>query len=117
MSNTLGKLFTLTTFGESHGEAIGGVIDGIGHSMFGELTFNNGKPQSENYNTYQLIRMAQTPHVDVHFVDSDIAPTGLGEPTLPPIGGAVANAIYAATGKRLTKMPYMSNMDVEPVKG
>ena len=98
-------------------QIVGGVIDGIGHSMYGELTFSNGKPQSNNYNTYQLIRMAQTPQVDVHFVDSDIAPTGLGEPTLPPIGGAVANAIYAATGKRLTKMPYMNNMDVKHVKG
>ena len=98
-------------------QIVGGVIDGIGHSMYGELTFSNGKPQSQNYNTYQLIRMAQTPQVDVHFVDSEVAPTGLGEPTLPPIGGAVANAIYKATGKRLTKMPYMNNMDVEPVKG
>jgi isoquinoline 1-oxidoreductase beta subunit len=98
-------------------QIVGGVIDGIGHSMYGELTFNNGRPQSNNYNTYQLIRMAQTPQVDVHFVENDIAPTGLGEPTLPPIGGAVANAIYQATGKRLTKMPYMNNMDVEPVKG
>ena len=98
-------------------QIVGGVIDGIGHAMYGELTFSNGKPQSDNYNTYQLIRMMQTPEVDVHFVESDIAPTGLGEPTLPPVGGAVANAIYAATGKRLTKMPYMNNMDIEKVKG
>ncbi len=98
-------------------QVVGGVIDGIGHSMYGELTFKNGVPQSNNYNSYQLIRMAQTPQVDVHFIDSDIAPTGLGEPTLPPVGGAIANAIYKATGKRITKMPYMNNMDVEPVKG
>lgn len=98
-------------------QVVGGVIDGIGHSMYGELTFKNGKPQSNNYNTYQLIRMAQTPQVDVHFIENNIAPTGLGEPTLPPVGGAIANAIYAATGKRLTKMPYMNNLDVEPIKG
>ncbi|TJY34661.1 xanthine dehydrogenase family protein molybdopterin-binding subunit [Pontimicrobium aquaticum] len=98
-------------------QVVGGVIDGIGHAMYGELTFNDGIPQSNNYNSYQLIRMLQTPQVDVHFMDSDIAPTGLGEPTLPPVGGAVANAIYKATGKRLTKMPYMNNMDVEPVVG
>ena len=98
-------------------QVVGGVIDGIGHSMYGEITFNDGAPQSNNYDSYQLIRMLQTPQVDVHFIENDIAPTGLGEPTLPPVGGAVANAIYKATGKRLTKMPYMNNMDVEPVVG
>jgi isoquinoline 1-oxidoreductase beta subunit len=46
--------------------------------MYGELTFNEGIPQSNNFNTYQLIRMDQTPQVDVHFIESDIAPTGLG---------------------------------------
>ncbi|GAA3612293.1 molybdopterin-dependent oxidoreductase [Flavivirga amylovorans] len=95
----------------------GGVIDGIGHAMYGELTFKEGRPQSNNFNTYQLIRMGQTPQVDVHFVKSDIAPTGLGEPTLPPVGAAVANAIYKATGKRLTKQPYIHNMDLEKVVG
>jgi isoquinoline 1-oxidoreductase subunit beta len=98
-------------------QVVGGVIDGIGHSMFGEITFSEGKPQSNNYDSYQLIRMNQTPHVDVHFIESDVAPTGLGEPTLPPIGGAVANAIYAATGKRLYKQPFIKNMDIEKVKG
>ena len=98
-------------------QVVGGVIDGIGHSMYGELNFKDGVPQSNNYNTYQLIRMTQTPKVDVHFIESNLAPTGLGEPTLPPVGGAIANAIYKATGKRLTKMPYMNNMDFEPVVG
>lgn len=94
-------------------QAKGGVLDGIGHTMYADFGFDNGVPKSNNFNTYQLIRMAQTPKVDIHFVDSDIDPTGLGEPTLPPIGAAVANAIYKATGKRLTKQPYMSNMNVE----
>jgi isoquinoline 1-oxidoreductase beta subunit len=81
--------------------------------MYSELTFNNGIPQSNNFDSYQLIRMGQTPNVDVHFVESNESPTGLGEPTLPPVGAAVANAIYAATGQRLYKQPYMSNMKVE----
>jgi isoquinoline 1-oxidoreductase beta subunit len=98
-------------------QVVGGVIDGIGHSMYGELTFDKGIPQSTNFDNYHLIRMTQTPHVDVHFVESDVAPTGLGEPTLPPVGGAIANAIYAATGKRLTKQPYMKNMGTEKVIG
>ncbi|SFD04192.1 xanthine dehydrogenase family protein molybdopterin-binding subunit [Algibacter pectinivorans] len=94
-------------------QAKGGVIDGIGHALYSDFGFNNGVPQSNNFNTYQLIRMGQTPKVDVHFIENNIDPTGLGEPTLPPIGAAVANAIYKATGKRLTKQPYMSNMNVE----
>ncbi|MEC3907755.1 molybdopterin cofactor-binding domain-containing protein [Tamlana sp. 2201CG12-4] len=91
----------------------GGVIDGIGHSMYSNFAFKNGRPQFNNFNDYQLIKMGQTPEVEVYFVESDIAPTGLGEPTLPPVGAAVANAIYAATGKRLYKQPYMSHMNIE----
>lgn len=91
----------------------GGVLDGIGHTMYSDFGFNNGIPQSNNFNSYQLIRMGQTPKVDIHFIENDIDPTGLGEPTFPPVGAAVANAIYKATGKRLTKQPYMSNMNVE----
>ena len=91
----------------------GGVIDGIGHAMYSELNFEKGVPMSNNFDSYQLIRMGQTPEVDVHFVESNESPTGLGEPTLPPVGAAVANAIYAATGKRLTKQPYMNNMNVK----
>ena len=98
-------------------QVVGGVIDGIGHSLYGELTFQDGKPQSDNFAAYQLIRINQTPQVDVHFVESDIAPTGLGEPALPPVGGAVANAIYKATGKRLYKQPYMNNLDLREVVG
>lgn len=93
-------------------QAKGGVIDGIGHALYSDFGFSNGIPQSNNFNTYQLIRMGQTPKVDVHFIESNIDPTGLGEPTLPPVGAAVANAIYKATGKRLTKQPYISNMNV-----
>ncbi len=98
-------------------QVVGGVIDGIGHMMYGDLTFENGKPSSNNFNSYQLIRMGQTPKVDVHFVKSDVAPTGLGEPTLPPVGAAVANAIYKATGQRLTKQPYMKYFEVKEIIG
>jgi len=98
-------------------QVVGGVIDGIGHAMYGELTFKDGVPQSNNFGTYNLIRMNQTPQVDVHFIENNIAPTGLGEPTLPPVGGAVANAIYKATGKRLYKQPYMKNLKGEAVIG
>ncbi len=91
-------------------QVTGGVIDGIGHAMYGELTFKNGVPQSDNYLDYRLIRMNETPEVDVHFIENELAPTGLGEPSLPPAAAAVANAIYAATGKRITKQPFIKNM-------
>ncbi len=94
----------------------GGVLDGIGHAMYGELTFVDGIPSSNNFDTYQLIRINQTPQVDVHFIESDMAPTGLGEPTLPPVGGAIANAIYAATKKRIYKQPYINNLELQDFK-
>lgn len=86
---------------------VGGVIDGIGHAMYGDLAFDQGKPMSSNFDKYRLIRNAEAPPVEVHFVDSKEDPTGLGEPTLPPAGGAVANAIAKATGTRLYKQPFI----------
>jgi len=90
----------------------GGVIDGIGHAMYGNLNFVNGVPQSVNFDSYRLIRMKETPKVETYFIENDIAPTGLGEPALPPAGPAFANAIKAATGIRLTKQPFIDNKDV-----
>ncbi|TRX52453.1 xanthine dehydrogenase family protein molybdopterin-binding subunit [Fulvivirga sp. M361] len=88
-------------------QAKGGVIDGIGHAMYGDFGFTQGTPHASNFDRYRLIRMPEAPEVDIHFVESFNAPTGLGEPTLPPAGGALANAIYAATGKRLYKQPFI----------
>jgi len=89
----------------------GAVTDGIGHAMYGELTFEDGVPQSKNFNTYRLIRMSEAPdEIDVHFVMNENDPTGLGEPALPPAGGAIANAFYAATGRRFYKQPFMKEM-------
>lgn len=90
----------------------GGIIDGIGHALFGDLTFENGKPQSNNFDKYRLIRNAEAPDISVHFVDSKEDPTGLGEPSLPPAGGAIANAIYKATGKRMYKQPFVQHSDI-----
>jgi isoquinoline 1-oxidoreductase beta subunit len=86
----------------------GGIIDGIGHALYGDLQFVNGEPQSTNYNNYRLIRMGEAPPViECHFVKSTNDPTGLGEPSLPPAGGALANAMYKATGRRFYKQPFM----------
>lgn len=88
----------------------GGVIDGIGHAMYGDFSFENGKPQDVNFNTYRLIRMKETPIVETYFVKNELSPTGLGEPGLPPAGGALANAIKAATGEILTKQPFLKSL-------
>ena len=85
----------------------GGVIDGIGHAMYGDFSFKEGTPQSVNFDTYRLIRMNETPQVSTYFVESDLSPTGLGEPGLPPAGGAVASAIKAATGNQLYRQPFV----------
>jgi isoquinoline 1-oxidoreductase beta subunit len=88
----------------------GGVIDGLGHAMYGDFSFENGKPKDVNFNTYRLIRMNETPQVDTYFVENELSPTGLGEPGLPPAGGALANAIKAATGQILTKQPFIKSL-------
>ncbi len=90
----------------------GGIIDGIGHAMYGDISFENGKPSHSNFHQYRMIRMSEAPAIDVHFVKSENKPTGLGEPTLPPAGGAVANAIHAATGKRMYNQPFVKQVDV-----
>lgn len=84
----------------------GGIIDGIGHAMYGELTIKNGEPQEKNFGDYQLIRMNQTPYeIETVFIENDFPPSGLGEPGLPPAGAAIANAIFAATGVRIRRQP------------
>jgi isoquinoline 1-oxidoreductase beta subunit len=87
-------------------QVMGGIVDGLGHAMYGNLTFKNGVPKQNNFNAFRLIRLAEIPQIEVHFVDNGIDPTGLGEPALPPTGAAVANAIFKATGKRLRNQPF-----------
>ena len=85
----------------------GGVIDGIGHAMYSELRFENGSSVHKNFDTYKLIRHNQAPsEIEVFFVENEISPTGLGEPGLPPAAGALANALYKATGSRFYHQPF-----------
>ncbi len=95
----------------------GGAIDGVGHSMYGDFVFENGMPTSNNYDKYRLIRMNESPIVETHFVKNTLSPTGLGEPTLPPAGAAVAIAMKKATGNRVYKQPFVSNMNSKPILG
>jgi isoquinoline 1-oxidoreductase beta subunit len=93
----------------------GGVVDGFGHAMFGQLTFKDGTPEQKNFNSYRLIRMKEVPEVEVYFINNGIDPTGLGEPALPPTGGAIANALFKATGKRVRKQPFILEEEMKGV--
>ena len=90
-------------------QVMGGVTDGLGHAMYSKLTFTNGATDQKNFSSYRLIRMKEIPEIETHFIDNGIDPTGLGEPALPPTGGAVANAIFKATGKRLKNQPFIDD--------
>ncbi|QHT70699.1 xanthine dehydrogenase family protein molybdopterin-binding subunit [Rhodocytophaga rosea] len=96
-------------------QVTGGVIDGLGHAMYGNMSFKNGAPEQTNYNNYRLIRINEIPQVEVHFVDNGIDPTGLGEPALPPTGAAVSNAIFKATGKRLRNQPFAEQEELKGI--
>lgn len=88
----------------------GAIVDGIGHAMYSELTFKKGQPDQDNFDSYRLIRHSEAPKsIEVHFVENNIDPTGLGEPPFPPVMGALACALYKATGKRYYHQPFIKN--------
>lgn len=84
----------------------GAVIDGMSELMGQEITLEKGRVMQNNYNQHTLMRLAQSPpEIEVHYLKSTYSPTGLGEPSLPPILPAVANAIFSACGKRVRSLP------------
>jgi isoquinoline 1-oxidoreductase beta subunit len=85
-------------------QAQGAAIDGIGQA-FARINIENGRTVQSNFHDYALLRMNQAPPVEVHFRRTDNPPTGLGEPALPPVIPALCNAIHAACGKRLRRLP------------
>ncbi len=84
----------------------GAAVMGVGLAMFGEITATNGRIDQKNFDGFRVARMNDAPvQVNVHFVESGNLPTGVGEPGVPPVIAALANAIYAATGKRVRELP------------
>lgn len=89
----------------------GAVVDGIGNSLYGALTHKDGAAEQTNFHNYRIIRHNEAPKkIEVHFVENDIDPTGLGEPPFPPVFGAVANALYKTTGKRYYNQPFATDI-------
>ncbi|KVO60097.1 aldehyde dehydrogenase [Burkholderia ubonensis] len=83
----------------------GGIIFGITGALYGEITIENGRVAQSNFTDYRMLRINETPPIDVHIVKSGEAPGGIGEPGTAALAAALANAIFAATGKRVRKLP------------
>ena len=86
----------------------GAIVYGLSAALYGRIGFKDGRVEQGNFNDYPVLRMNEMPKVEVHIVQSSEKPGGIGEPGTPPIAPAVANAIFAATGKRLRKLPFDS---------
>jgi isoquinoline 1-oxidoreductase beta subunit len=84
----------------------GGIGFGLGAVLYGAITLKDGRVEQDNFNSYRVLRINEMPKVEVHIVPSMEAPTGVGEPGVAPVGPAVANAIFAATGKRVYVLPF-----------
>lgn len=89
----------------------GSMLDGLSAAWFQEVTVEGGAVKETNFHEYPLLTMRDAPQVEMHVVESDFPPTGLGEPALPPTAPAITNAIFAATGKRVRSLP-LSKQDL-----
>jgi isoquinoline 1-oxidoreductase beta subunit len=82
-----------------------GVIFGVTAALYGEITLKNGRVEQTNFDTYQILRINEAPEIEVHVIKSAEPPGGMGEAGTSGVVPAIANAVFAATGKRLRKMP------------
>jgi isoquinoline 1-oxidoreductase beta subunit len=81
------------------------IVYGLSAALKGAITIAEGRCEQSNFHDFEVLRIDEMPTVEVHLVPSSEPPTGIGEPGLPPLAAAVANAIFAATGKRLRRLP------------
>jgi len=86
-----------------------GVVFGASAALWNEITFDRGRVQQNNFNDYRVMRINEAPRIEVHIIQSTDSPGGIGEPGTSAIAPALTNAIFAATGKRIRKLPI--NMD------
>jgi len=82
-----------------------GIIFGLSAALYGEITLKDGQVVQSNYHDYQIVRLSEAPKIEVHIVPSSAKPTGVGEPGVPPLAPALANAVFAATGKPVRRLP------------
>ncbi|WP_430966586.1 molybdopterin cofactor-binding domain-containing protein [Spongiimicrobium sp. 2-473A-2-J] len=83
----------------------GAILDGLSAALYGEITVKDGATVQSNFHDYRWMRMGEMPEMRIEFIENDLPPRGLGEPPLPPAAPALANAIFAATGQRIRKLP------------
>jgi len=81
---------------------------GLGAALFSRITVKDGKVDQSNFHDYRVLRMNEMPQVEVHLVGGGDKPTGAGEPGVPPVAPAVANALFALTGKRVRTLPIVA---------
>jgi isoquinoline 1-oxidoreductase beta subunit len=84
----------------------GGIGFGLSAALYGAITLKDGRVEQSNFNNYRVLRMSEMPRIETYIVPSTEKPTGVGEPGVAPVGPAVANAIFAATGRRIRAFPY-----------
>jgi CO/xanthine dehydrogenase Mo-binding subunit len=81
---------------------------GLGAALFGEITLEDGRVKQSNFHDYRVLRLSEMPAIEVHLTGGGEKPTGVGEPATPPVAPAVANALFALTGKRVRRLPLAS---------
>ena len=85
----------------------GGIIFGLSAALYGEITIRDGAAEQASFEDYPILTLRDSPEIEVHIVSSRRAPGGVGEPGVPPIAPAVANAVFAATGVRIRRLPLL----------
>ncbi len=100
-----GDIGPIVNMSGAENQCEGAAVDGVSTMMNLMVNIENGRVVEGNFTEYPILRMKDAPQVDVHFIQSDNVPTGVGEPALPPAMPAIANAVFAASGRRLRSMP------------